>query len=129
MDVVFVYLLVARQTSAVLTVDHRRLLDADRMDGRGGLDVGKRDFHRVLDGMEELDDDVGDVAERQFAALVPSRTSGSARLSDGAPHLQRVKQERLQVACCVVRSMSKARKTRRKGGGGGGGFRWVKKGS
>ena len=33
MDVVFVYLLVARHASAVLTVDHRQLLDADRMDG------------------------------------------------------------------------------------------------
>ena len=71
---VFVYLLVARHASAVLTVDHRQLLDADRMDGRGGLDVGKQHFHRVLDRMKQLDDDIGDVEERQFAALVPSRT-------------------------------------------------------
>ena len=61
------------QGAASMTL-FRQWLDAGRMDGRGGLDVGKRHFHRVLDRMKQLDDDIGDVEERQFAALVPSRT-------------------------------------------------------
>lgn len=88
----------AGHAAAMLTVDHRLLLHADRMDGRGGLDVGKWHFHGVLDRMQQLDHDIRHITERQLATLIPSRTSGPARLADGTPHLQRVKQERLHVS-------------------------------
>ena len=43
-----------------------------------------------------MDHDVRHVAERQFTSLIASGTgSWSTALTQGAPHLQRVKQERL----------------------------------
>jgi len=52
-----------------------------------------------------LDHDVRHVAERQFTSLIASGTgSWSTVLTQGAPHLQRVKQERLHfVVDDVVR--------------------------
>lgn len=96
-----VYLFMTGHTAGTVTVDHR-MLHANRMDGRGGRDVGKRHFDRILDRMQQLDHHVGDIAEGKFATLVGSRTARSSRLADGAPHLKRVKQERLHVEWRVV---------------------------
>ena len=54
----------------------------------------ERNLHRVFDRVQQLDDHVGHVAERQFPPLV---AAAGGRLSDGAPHLQRVEQQGLLV--------------------------------
>ena len=61
----------------------------------GRADVGERHLDRVLDRVQQLDDHVRHVAERQLPALVGPRARPGARLPDRVPHLQRVKQERL----------------------------------
>lgn len=79
------------------------LLHVDGMDGWGGGDVGEGNLDRVLDRVQELDHHVRHVAERQFASLVASGSAArSSALAQGAPHLQRVKQERLHVDVVVV---------------------------
>ena len=77
------------QIAGTVTVDRRMLvlmLDADRVDGRGGRDVGKRNFDRVLDRVQQLNHHVQDVTEGKFMALIDSRTARSC-LADGAPHV------------------------------------------
>ena len=99
----------AWQAAGTVTVGHRMLLHADRVNGRGGRDVRKRHFDRILDRVQQLDDHVGDIAKGQLATLISDRAAHTARLSDGASHLERVKQERLHVDV-VVDDVVKARR-------------------
>ena len=69
-----------------------------RVDGGGGH-MRERNLDRVFDRVEELDDHVGYVAEGQLPPLVGA---AGGRLSDGAPHLQRVEQQGLLVVVVVV---------------------------
>ncbi len=93
--------------AGIVAVDARilllLLLHVDGMDGRSGGDVGEGNLDRVFDRVQELDHHVRHVAERQFASLVaPGPAARSSALAQGAPHLQRVKQERLHVVVVVV---------------------------
>ena len=72
--------------------------------------MGEGDLDRVLDRVQQLDDDVGDVAEGELPALVAA--SGRRGLSgDGTAHLQSVKQERLSI---TEKKRKKERKKERK---------------
>lgn len=55
--------------------------------GRLERHVREGDLHGIFDGVQQLDDDVGDVLEAQFPPL---------RGSQSRPNLQRVEQERLE---------------------------------
>ena len=79
------------------------LLHVDGMDGWGGGDVGEGNLDPILDRIQEQNHQVRHVTERQFASLVASGSAArSSALTQGAPHLQRVKQERLHVVVVVV---------------------------
>ena len=90
-----------------------------------GRHVGEGHFHRVLDGVKQLDDHVRHVAERQLPALT-SAGSGSG-LSYGAAHLQRVEQQRLLSSPFLSKNGSKRGKRNKNSGRGekGAGFRLV----